>query len=225
MCSSTRVPASVPSLVTWPTSRRVTPARLVKRISSCALARTWATVPGAESNVSTYIVWIESITSTSGGGPASSVVTMSRTSVAAARSIGAVSTPMRPARRRTWSTASSPEMYTQRAPPRASEATAWRRSEPERVLRAQPELGDGARGGGEGEEVTRWGRLDHRRGRGRAGFERRDDVAHVGGRGEVDRRRLDAHAPGAQAHLVDRRLAGDVHAARAAPGQRGDRLE
>ncbi len=58
-----------PSLVTWPTSSTVKPRRLASRISSCALARTWATVPGAESRLSTYMVWIESMT-TAAGGPA-----------------------------------------------------------------------------------------------------------------------------------------------------------
>ncbi len=48
MCSSTRGPAIMPSLVTWPTSSTVMPRRLASRISSAAQARTWATVPGAE---------------------------------------------------------------------------------------------------------------------------------------------------------------------------------
>ena len=47
MCSSTRGPAIWPSLVTWPISSSAVPRRLAKRISSCALVRSWVTVPGA----------------------------------------------------------------------------------------------------------------------------------------------------------------------------------
>src|SRR3546814_3509470 len=57
----------VPSLVTWPTRRSAKPRRLARRMSSDAEARTWATVPGAESSTSTYMVWMESTTTTSGG--------------------------------------------------------------------------------------------------------------------------------------------------------------
>ena len=42
------------------------PRRLAKRISSCALVRSWVTVPGAASTLSTNMVWIESITSRRG---------------------------------------------------------------------------------------------------------------------------------------------------------------
>ena len=49
ICSSTRGPAIVPSLVTWPTSTTAVPRSLAKRTSSCAEARTWLTVPGAPS--------------------------------------------------------------------------------------------------------------------------------------------------------------------------------
>ncbi len=66
MCSSTRGPAMVPSLVTWPTRITVKPRALASRISSCAEARTWLTVPGALSRLSRYMVWIESITTTCG---------------------------------------------------------------------------------------------------------------------------------------------------------------
>jgi hypothetical protein len=38
------------------------PRRLAKRMSSCAQARTWLTVPGAASMESDQTVWIESIT-------------------------------------------------------------------------------------------------------------------------------------------------------------------
>ena len=53
MCSTTRGPAICPSLVTWPTSiNRDAAVRLAKLVSSCALARTWLTEPGAASTVS-----------------------------------------------------------------------------------------------------------------------------------------------------------------------------
>ena len=49
MCSSTRGPAIPPSLVTWPTRMTEVPRRLAKVVSSCAVARTWLTEPGAAS--------------------------------------------------------------------------------------------------------------------------------------------------------------------------------
>ena len=51
------------------TSTSTVPVRLARRISSWAEPRTWATVPGAESRVSRYMVWMESITTMSGGVP------------------------------------------------------------------------------------------------------------------------------------------------------------
>ena len=90
-----------PSLVTWPTSSRAMPRFLATRISSWALARTWATVPGALSRASTYMVWIESITTTSGLSAASRLETISRTLVAAANPTDAPATPSRWARMRT----------------------------------------------------------------------------------------------------------------------------
>ena len=89
MCSSTRGPAIMPSLVTWPTSTSTKPRRLASRISSCAAPRTWLTVPGALSSVSRYIVWIESMTTRSGASSLSSEAAMSRTLVAAASCTGA----------------------------------------------------------------------------------------------------------------------------------------
>ena len=62
MCSSTRGPASAPSLVTWPTSTIVVPLALAVRVSCAAHSRTCATEPGAEVSCSEYRVWIESIT-------------------------------------------------------------------------------------------------------------------------------------------------------------------
>ena len=48
MCSSTRGPASAPSLVTWPTSTTAVPLALAKRVRCAAHSRTCATEPGAE---------------------------------------------------------------------------------------------------------------------------------------------------------------------------------
>ena len=81
-------------------------------------------MPGAESRLSRYIVWIESITTTSGGTATSKVATMSRRFIAAARSTGACSNPKRRALSRTWSTDSSPETYAHFAPFKANCAAA-----------------------------------------------------------------------------------------------------
>src|SRR5471030_1871205 len=56
MCSSTREPASAPSLVTWPTRMMVMPVCLATRVSWAAHSRTWATEPGAELSASEYTV-------------------------------------------------------------------------------------------------------------------------------------------------------------------------
>ncbi len=48
MCSSTRGPARLPSLVTWPTSTMVQPPDLAVRVSCAEHSRTWATEPGAD---------------------------------------------------------------------------------------------------------------------------------------------------------------------------------
>jgi|GEM_PF-3711613 len=47
MCSSTRGPASAPSLVTWPTRMTAMPVALAMRVRWAAHSRTWATEPGA----------------------------------------------------------------------------------------------------------------------------------------------------------------------------------
>jgi len=86
------------------------PRRLASSTSACAEARTWVTVPGVLSTVSSHMVWIESITATLGASGCSRVATMSRTEVAALRWTGALPRPSRSARNRTWSIASSPEM-------------------------------------------------------------------------------------------------------------------
>ena len=110
MCSTTRGPAIWPSLVTWPTRMIAAPDFLANRISACAEAPTWVTVPGADSTVSVHMVWIESITISRGTVPSDRVETMSSTEVSAASCTGASARPRRSARNRTCATASSPEM-------------------------------------------------------------------------------------------------------------------
>ena len=48
MCSSTRGPAKLPSLVTCPTMIMQTPVVFAKRVNCAAHSFTWATEPGAE---------------------------------------------------------------------------------------------------------------------------------------------------------------------------------
>ena len=48
MCSSTRGPATIPSLVTWPTMKMATPRLLAICISRLVDSLTWLTLPGAE---------------------------------------------------------------------------------------------------------------------------------------------------------------------------------
>ena len=52
MCSSTRGPASAPSLVTCPTSTMAVPLLLAVRVSCAAHSRTCDTLPGAEVSAS-----------------------------------------------------------------------------------------------------------------------------------------------------------------------------
>ena len=56
MCSSTRGPARLPSLVTWPTMISVMPVAFATRVSCAAHSRTCATEPGAEDNSPEYMV-------------------------------------------------------------------------------------------------------------------------------------------------------------------------
>ena len=65
-CSSTRGPASAPSLVTWPTSTVARSRLLASRTSRAAHSRTWATDPGAEPSSGSKTVWMESTTTRSG---------------------------------------------------------------------------------------------------------------------------------------------------------------
>ena len=85
------------------------PRRLARRISSWADVRTWATVPGAESKMSTYMVWMESTITTPGPSAPSKEAAMSRTEVAAASPTGASAKPSLAARSLSWSMDSSPE--------------------------------------------------------------------------------------------------------------------
>src|SRR5258708_1905201 len=66
MCSSTRGPATAPSLVTWPTRRSGVPVRLAKPTSRAATSRTCPTDPAAPCNSAQAIVWTESTASTRG---------------------------------------------------------------------------------------------------------------------------------------------------------------
>ena len=127
MCSSTRGPAMAPSLVTWPTSTRAKFADFARRISSKLQARTWATVPGALSMASSHMVWIESMTTRVVSLACSRLAAMSRTLIAAASSIRESATSRRRARRRIWSTDSSPVTYSTRRPERARRAAACSR--------------------------------------------------------------------------------------------------
>ena len=66
MCSSTLGPATVPSLVTWPTMRIDTPNPLASCSRTLVDSRTWDTAPGAADTDSLYMVWMESMTTASG---------------------------------------------------------------------------------------------------------------------------------------------------------------
>ena len=61
-CSSTRGPASPPSLVTWPTSTTGTPRRLASPTRRCAHSRTCTTLPGADGTSGSAMVWMLSTT-------------------------------------------------------------------------------------------------------------------------------------------------------------------
>jgi hypothetical protein len=100
MCSSTRGPAMLPSLVTCPTSISAKPCVFAARISSNAAARTCVTLPGAESTPSVHIVWIESITTKAASGNCVRLARMSPSWVAAASAIGASVSPSLAARMR-----------------------------------------------------------------------------------------------------------------------------
>src|SRR5205823_4447663 len=105
-CSSTRGPATEPSLVTWPTRIVATPDSFATRNSRPAASRTWATDPGAEPSSEAYSVWTESITQTSGRSACRVWQTVSNS--VSARISTAPAPPSRSARSLTCATASSP---------------------------------------------------------------------------------------------------------------------
>ena len=107
MCSSTRGPASEPSLVTWPTSTIDVPSDLAARVSCAAHSRTCATEPGADVNASENTVWIESITQNFGRSV--SIAARIRSSwISASTRTGASRRPSRRARSATCAPDSSP---------------------------------------------------------------------------------------------------------------------
>ena len=65
-CSSTLGPASMPSLVTWPTSSRAVSWRLAMRARAAAHSRTWATEPGALPSSASCRAWMLSMIATAG---------------------------------------------------------------------------------------------------------------------------------------------------------------
>ena len=65
-CSSTRGPASPPSLVTWPTKIVGMLRRFASCTRRCAQPRTCTTEPGAEPSAGSATAWMLSITSNSG---------------------------------------------------------------------------------------------------------------------------------------------------------------
>ena len=107
MCSSTRGPASAPSLVTWPTSTMLVPPALAARVRCAAHSRTCATEPGAEVSWSEYTVWIESITATAGW-TAAMVARIFSSWISASTLTCELSRPSRRERSATWAPLSSP---------------------------------------------------------------------------------------------------------------------
>ena len=110
MCSSTRGPASVPSLVTCPTRNSAMPDCFAKRTSCAADSRTCATLPGADCRFSVYAVWMESITITAGFSCWAVAMMVSTRFSVNTRTLSAVS-PRRCARSAICCTDSSPVTY------------------------------------------------------------------------------------------------------------------
>ena len=123
MCSSTRGPASAPSLVTWPTSTIQVPLALAARVRCAAHSRTCATEPGAELSWSEYTVWIESITATSGLW-ACKVARIFSSWISASTRTCERSSPKRRERSATCAPLSSPVTYKVLLPWRCSESSA-----------------------------------------------------------------------------------------------------
>ncbi len=109
MCSSTLGPATTPSFVTCPTMKMDVPLPFAICIKTPVDSRTWETLPGADVTLSLYIVWIESITTTSGFSRSMTACTTSR-SVSQSSFRESVKEPMRPARSLICCRDSSPEM-------------------------------------------------------------------------------------------------------------------
>ena len=66
MCSRTRGPARLPSFVTWPMTNAAMPSVFATRRISAAHSRTCDTEPGALATSGRSIVWMESMTTSSG---------------------------------------------------------------------------------------------------------------------------------------------------------------
>ncbi len=66
MCSKTLGPATIPSFVTCPTIKMDIPSPFASRSRLPVVSLTWLTEPGDAWISSRYIVWIESITTSSG---------------------------------------------------------------------------------------------------------------------------------------------------------------
>src|SRR5579875_1843447 len=115
-CSSTRGPASAPSLVTWPTSSTAILRRLARFITSPATSRTWATEPAAEDRSTEWSVCTESITQTSGRSCSSVASTVDRSVSAITGTASASPPPSRWARSLIWAADSSAETYSVRRP-------------------------------------------------------------------------------------------------------------
>ena len=115
MCSSIRGPAMAPSLVTCPTRKIAVPLSLARRMSRLVHSRIWLTLPGAEAISGRYMVWMESITATSGCSWLSFSSTPSRAFSASTYRLG-TSTPSRLARSLSCLADSSPLTYKTRLP-------------------------------------------------------------------------------------------------------------
>ncbi len=110
-------------MVTWPTSRIVTPRSLATRISSTVTARTWLGAPGTPSTASEWSVCTESTAQTRGSSASMAASTDSRR-VSASTRMGPQSTLRRSARPRTWAGDSSP-VTSMAASGAGSDASAW----------------------------------------------------------------------------------------------------
>src|SRR5262249_19718118 len=106
-CSSTRGPASAPSLVTWPIRMHAVPLALACAVSSAADSRPCPTLPGADASGGVCSVGMES-TTTAAGRKAASCSTTASAAVSARIITSALPSPSRSARSRTCCGDSSP---------------------------------------------------------------------------------------------------------------------